>query len=102
LRGGLVSEVVAPEDLLARAQELAREIAEETSPVSIAMVRQLLWRSAGEPDLFKVLAVDGPANMAMGASPDVKEGVAAFLEKRKPAFPGKVSGDMPPQYPWWD
>jgi enoyl-CoA hydratase/carnithine racemase len=102
LRGGLVSEVLAPDDLLARAREIAREIVEETSPVSIAMVRQLLWRAAGEPDLFKVLAVDGPANMAMGASDDVREGVAAFLEKRKPDFPGKVSSDMPPQYPWWD
>ena len=47
------------------------------------MVRQLLWRAAGEPDLFKVLAVDGPANMAMGASPDVKEGVfLKFAEGR--------------------
>jgi hypothetical protein len=32
----------------------------------------------------------------------VREGVSAFLEKRPPAFPGKVSQDMPPQYPWWE
>ncbi len=102
LRGGLVSEVLAPEDLLPRAQEIAREIAEETAPVSIALTRQMLWRFAGEPDPLAVLSVDGPANLSLGSSADVREGVAAFLEKRKPHFPGKVSTDMPPQYPWWD
>ncbi|NBU27796.1 MAG: enoyl-CoA hydratase, partial [Caulobacteraceae bacterium] len=102
LRGGLVSEVLAPEDLLPRALEIAREIAEETAPVSIALTRQLLWRFAGESDPLAVLSVDGPANLSLGSSADVREGVAAFLEKRKPHFPGKVSTDMPPQYPWWD
>jgi enoyl-CoA hydratase/carnithine racemase len=102
LRGGLVSEVTAPEDLLPRAREIAREIVEETSPVSIALTRQLLWRFAGERDPLAVLAVDGPINLTLGATPDVREGVAAFLEKRPPAFTSKVSTDMPPQYPWWD
>ena len=94
--------MLAPEDLLPRALEIAREIAEETAPVSIALTRQLLWRFAGESDPLAVLSVDGPANLSLGSSADVREGVAAFLEKRKPHFPGKVSTDMPPQYPWWD
>ena len=100
--GGLIAEVVEPEALLARAREIALEIAANTAPVSIALTRQMLWRFSGEPDPFGLLAIDGRLSMQLGAGPDVREGVAAFLEKRPPAFPGKVSTDMPPQYPWWE
>jgi enoyl-CoA hydratase/carnithine racemase len=102
LRGGLVSEVTAPEDLLPRAREIAREIAETTAPVSIALTRQLLWRFAGAPDPFGLLQIDGAFAMKLGSGGDVKEGVGAFLEKRRPRFPGRVSADMPAGYPWWE
>lgn len=95
LAGGLVSEAVEPEVLLARAREIALEIAENTAPVSIALTRQMLWRFSGEPDPWNLLKVDGRLAMQLGAGGDVKEGVSAFLEKRAPNFPGKVSSDMP-------
>ena len=101
LRGGLVTEVTAPEDLLTRAREIAREIAETTAPVSIAITRQMLWRFAGADDPFGLLKIDGAFAMTLGSGGDVKEGVGAFLEKRPPQFPGKVSADMPAGYPWW-
>jgi len=101
LRGGLVAEVTAPEDLLARAKAIAIEMTAESSPVSVALTRQLLWRYAAQPDPFHLLSIDGPMSMERGAHADVREGVQAFLDKRKPAFPGKVSKDMPSQYPWW-
>jgi enoyl-CoA hydratase/carnithine racemase len=99
LAGGLVSEIVPAASLLDRAKEIAREIAEETAPVSIALTRQLLWRYAGAADYSEALKIDGPLAMELGAGGDVKEGVAAFLEKRKPRFPGRVSKDMP-RVPW--
>lgn len=101
LAGGLVSEVLPGDLLLARAKEIAREIADETSSISIALTRQMLWRFAGAPDYHALLQVDGPLAMELGSGGEVKEGVAAFLGKRKPAFPGRVSTDMPSLYPWW-
>ena len=100
-KGGLVSEVVEPAELLKRAKQIAHEMTAETSAVSIALTRQMLWRFAGAPDPFELLDIDKPMSIERGGHADVREGVQAFIEKRAPAFPGKVSQDMPSQYPWW-
>ena len=84
-----------------RAREIAREMTEETSAVAVALTRQMLWRFAGAPAPFELLAIDKPMSIERGGHADVREGVKAFLEKRPPSFPGKVSTDMPSQYPWW-
>lgn len=97
---GLVSEVLASEALLPRAEEIAREIADETSAISIALTRQMIWRYSGAPDPFELLKIDGPLSVELGGTADVKEGVSAFLEKRKPKFPGRVSKDMPSRSPF--
>ena len=102
LAGGLVSRVVPPEELLPAARALAREIADNTSAVSVALSRQMLWRMAGADHPMEAHKVDSRGIIAMGASPDVAEGVAAFLEKRAPRFPMKASTDMPSFYPWWE
>jgi enoyl-CoA hydratase/carnithine racemase len=101
LEGGLISDIHPPEELLPAAKRIVAEIAQNTAPVSVALVRQLLWRFGPAADPFDLLKVDGQFALTLGSSPDVKEGVTAFLEKRAPNFPGKVSADMPDGYPWW-
>ena len=101
LRGGLIESVESPEGLLGRAQEIAREIVDHTAPVAVALTRQMLWRFSAEPTPWELLKIDAAMNMTLGAGADVREGVASFIAKRAPNFPGQVSTDMPPQYPWW-
>lgn len=101
LVGGLVSRVVAPSELLPVARGIAREIADNTSAVSVALARQMLWRMLGADHPMEAHRVDSQAIYAMGRSPDAYEGVRSFLEKRPPRFTMKVSRDMPAFFPWW-
>jgi enoyl-CoA hydratase/carnithine racemase len=102
LAGGLVSKVVAPDALLPAARAFAREIVENTAPVSVALTRQMMWRMLGADHPMEAHKVDSRGIFHMGRSPDVAEGVASFMEKRKPRFGMRVSRDMPPFYPWWE
>ncbi len=102
LRGGLIRSVHAPDDLLPAAYELAREVVENTAPVSVALSRQMLWRMLGADHPMDAHRVDSRGIVARGASDDAREGVMSFLEKRPAAFPMRVSDGMPDFYPWWD
>ncbi|SES90660.1 MULTISPECIES: crotonase/enoyl-CoA hydratase family protein [Marinobacter] len=99
-RRGLVESVHAPEDLYPAAVAIAREIADNTAPVSVAMTRQMLWRMAGASHPMEAHQLDSRAVQARGASADAKEGVASFLEKRPAEYPNKVSTDMPAFFDW--
>jgi enoyl-CoA hydratase/carnithine racemase len=99
--GRLVRSVHAPEDLLPAARVIAREIAENTAPVSVALSRQMLWRMLGADHPMQAHRVDSRAINSRGASDDAREGVMSFLEKRPANFPVKVSDGLPDVFPDW-
>jgi enoyl-CoA hydratase/carnithine racemase len=101
LDAGLVRSVHPDEELLPAAYAIAREIADNTSAVSVALTRQMLWRMLGESHPMAAHRVDSEGINAMGASADAREGVSSFLEKRPAAFTMRPSTDMPAFYPWW-
>ena len=102
LAGRLVSKIVPGDELLPTARALAREIASKTAPVSIALIRQMMWRMLGADDPVEAHKVDSRGIYTRGRSEDVKEGVMSFLEKRPANFKNKISSDMPDFFPWWD
>ena len=101
LAAGLVRSVHEPDELLPAAWTLAREIADNTSAVSVTLMRQMMWRMLGADHPMEAHKVDSRAIRALGAGPDAYEGVQSFLEKRAPTFTMRPSTDLPDFYPWW-
>lgn len=99
---GLVRSLHAPEDLLPAARALAREIADNTAPVSVALTRQLIWRMAGAAHPMEAHRADSRGIQTRGKSGDAREGVTSFLEKRPAAFPDRVSSDLPDIWDHWN
>jgi enoyl-CoA hydratase/carnithine racemase len=102
LAKGLVRSVHRQQDLLGAALGLAHEIAENTSAVSVAMTRAMIWRLSAAEHPMMAHRIDSRAIYRLSRGADAREGVASFLEKRSPAYPDTVSGDMPDFYPWWE
>nr|WP_272800569.1 crotonase/enoyl-CoA hydratase family protein [Sphingobium sp. AntQ-1] len=97
--GGLLRSVHAPDTLLDVARGIAREIADNTAPVSVSLTRQMLWRGLGFSHPTEAHRIDSRAVYGRGRSADASEGVTSFLEKRTPVYPDSVSQDMPGFYP---
>ena len=100
LEGGLVSRVLPHDQLLAAARELAHEMADNCSPVAVALTRQLMWSLLGEDHPMAAHRLDSKSVFYMSRNADSQEGVDSFLEKRPPKFTMKPSIDMPDFYPW--
>jgi enoyl-CoA hydratase/carnithine racemase len=99
LDGGLVRSLHAPDELIPAARALATEIAENASPVSVALTRQMLWRMLGADHPMEAHRVDSRGILERGRSADSREGVMSFLEKRPAEFPLTVSADLPDIFP---
>lgn len=102
LDGRLVRSIHPADEVLAVAKGLAREIAIGAAPVSAVVSRGLLWRMLGEDHPMAAHRADSEAIFDLGAKPDAREGVTAFLDKREPRWQLRPSADLPPTYPWWD
>ena len=101
LDGGLVRAIYPQAQLMDKAREMAREIIDNTAPVSVALTRQMLWRMLGADHPMEAHIVDSAAIFDRGQTDDAREGVMSFLEKRAPKYPEKVSTGLPNFWPWW-
>ena len=101
LKLNLVSSIYDSENLLDNALDFAKNMVKNSAPVSIAVTRQMLWRSLEGSGPYDAHVVESKAIDSRGASEDAKEGVSSFLEKRAAEFKNKVSEDMPSFFPWW-
>jgi len=97
----LVSEILEPEELMPRARQIAAEIVQNTSSISVALCRQLMWKMLGAGHPIEANIIESKSLNWMFGMPDAREGIVSFLEKRPPNFPMSINKDMPAFYPWW-
>ncbi len=102
LQGGLVKALYGKDELLDQARAIAADIRDNTAPVSVALIRHMMWRMLGADHPMDAHKIDSRGIYHRGRSADAKEGVSSFLEKRPAQFSGKVSADMPEYFPWWE
>jgi enoyl-CoA hydratase/carnithine racemase len=100
LAGRLVRSLHPAEELLDAARSIAREVADNAAPVSVALARRLMWTGLGLSHPMEAHRADSRAMLSRGQSADVREGVTSFLEKRPPSFPDRVSDGLPDVFPW--
>lgn len=97
----LFSETLSTaEAVLPRALEIATEIVNNTSVVSFALTRDLMYRGPNSAEATHLL--DSRLIHEIFDTRDHDEGVKAFLEKRAVSFAGTMEKDAPSAYPWWD
>jgi len=101
LEAGLIRSLHEPEQLLPAARMLAQEFIDNASSVSIAMVRHMMWRMLSAPHPIDAHEVDTAGIAELGKSADAKEGISAFLQKRKANFTDTTTKNMPSFFPWW-
>ena len=98
---GLFSKVVPPDQLMATAKEMAKDIADNTSAVSTTIARQMLWQMLTVDHPMSAHIIESKSLFHMFSSADAVEGIMSFIEKRPPDWKLKTSKDLPDYYPWW-
>jgi enoyl-CoA hydratase/carnithine racemase len=101
LEAGLVRSLHPAGELLDAAYALAREIADNTAPVSVALARQMMWRMLGAEHPMLAHRADSRGMFIRGQSADAREGITSFLEKRPAEFPDRISDGLPELFPGW-
>lgn len=100
-RGGLVSRVVEPDEVLPAARAIATEIAENTSAVSVAVTRRMIWSQLVQTEIWETHHLETQLIAQLKTGPDAAEGVQSFLEKRPARFSARLDEHVPDVLPDW-